>query len=380
MQSKIVIFIDWFYPAFKAGGPIKSIFNLISNLSSEFDFYIITSNQDLDGSINEVGNNILIKNKNYSIIYLDKAHQNGKSIKTIIHQINPDVLYYNSLFSIRFTLLPYLFFRNNTNIKHIIAPRGMLGAGALAIKSFKKHLFLKASQLFLFRKNLVWHASTIDERGEILKLYPKASVFVALNISSAITDRRIENSMKEENMLKLVFISRISKKKNLLFMLEIFGKLEKELNIQLNIFGPTEDPHYWKKCKAIIDSDERISYCGLLRPEEISTTLQKHHLYVLPTLSENYGHTIIEAITAGVPVLISDQTPWKKINEANIGEDLPLSDQQPWLRTILKFYNMDQSNYNDLIKSCFSFSRKRLINEQVLEQNKRLLQTAINSQ
>ena len=45
-KKKILIFIDWFLPGIKAGGPIKSVSALVNHLNSEFDFYIITSNTD----------------------------------------------------------------------------------------------------------------------------------------------------------------------------------------------------------------------------------------------------------------------------------------------------------------------------------------------
>ena len=48
MNKKILIFIDWFTPGFKAGGPIKSVSNIVNSLFNEFDFYIITSDRDIN--------------------------------------------------------------------------------------------------------------------------------------------------------------------------------------------------------------------------------------------------------------------------------------------------------------------------------------------
>jgi glycosyltransferase involved in cell wall biosynthesis len=51
----------------------------------------------------------------------------------------------------------------------------------------------------------------------------------------------------------------------------------------------------------------------------------RHGLFFLPTANENFGFVILEALLAGCPVLISDQTPWRNLAEKGIGWDLPLS-------------------------------------------------------
>ena len=45
-KKKILVFIDWFRPGFRAGGPVQSCVNLIDHLKSEYDFSIITSDTD----------------------------------------------------------------------------------------------------------------------------------------------------------------------------------------------------------------------------------------------------------------------------------------------------------------------------------------------
>ena len=55
-KNRILIFIDWFLPAYKAGGPIRSIANLVDHLSESFKFYIITGDRDLgdENSFNDI--------------------------------------------------------------------------------------------------------------------------------------------------------------------------------------------------------------------------------------------------------------------------------------------------------------------------------------
>ena len=58
-KKKILIFIDWFLPGYKAGGPIQSVVNLINHLGHEYDFDVVTSNKDL-GEIRRIQISFLI--------------------------------------------------------------------------------------------------------------------------------------------------------------------------------------------------------------------------------------------------------------------------------------------------------------------------------
>jgi glycosyltransferase involved in cell wall biosynthesis len=62
--------------------------------------------------------------------------------------------------------------------------------------------------------------------------------------------------------------------------------------------------------------------------------MQNYDLLFLPTAGENYGHVVVEALSAGVPVLLSDQTPWRCLQEKGIGWDIPLSDTNRFVEAI----------------------------------------------
>ncbi len=377
MKSKIniLIFIDWFYPAFKAGGPIKSIFNLTQALGDELNIFILTSDKDVDGTKLNVSVNEIIKNNGYDIIYLDSEHQNSKQYKELADSFKPDFIYYNSLFSVKYTLLPYFVFRNRESVTNILAPRGMLGKGALSIKPFKKKLFIWVTRSFLFKKRLIWHASTESEEQEIINNYGQNSTIrIAQNISGAINKRNQDSITKRKEQLNVVFLSRISSKKNLMFLLKLVSEMKDLEGIKLSIYGPVEKDLNWPSHMEVISNDERIEYLGLVSPEEISLRLQNNHLYVLPSLNENYGHSIVEALLSGVPVLISDQTPWRNINQYNIGHDLALNDINGWKNAIRAYYGMEEQAYKNCVESCYSYARENILNPEILEENSKLFQ------
>ncbi|KAA3649608.1 MAG: glycosyltransferase [Bacteroidetes bacterium] len=361
-KPNVLIFIDWFYPAFKAGGPIKSVFNMAEALKEEYAFHIVTSNLDEDGSVLDVIFNQWTEFSGFPVIYLNAEKQKNKNFKKLLDEVRPVVIYYNSLFSKNFTLIPYLLFKKESIIQ-LIAPRGMLGKGALAIKPLKKSLFLQFAKCFIFSQSKTyWHATSEQEAKEIkAALGTKTKIKIAQNLSSPIVRR--EHLIKEIGELKLVFISRLALKKNLLFALELMQKLQNEMDISLDIYGPIEEENYWEKCKAIIEKDNRIHYKGILAPHEITPTLQQYHFYILPTLHENYGHSIVEAIVCGVPVIISKNTPWLNINQNGIGADLPLDELNQWELYLRKIIELSQAEYDQMVKNCLEFSKHNIVDK-----------------
>ena len=57
-------------------------------------------------------------------------------------------------------------------------------------------------------------------------------------------------------------------------------------------------------------------------------------MFFLPSFSENFGHAINEALSVGVPVLISDKTPWRNLQEKGMGWDLSLDNRRAFIEVI----------------------------------------------
>tara|TARA_R110002096_G_scaffold16243_5_gene55565 strand:+ start:332 stop:1456 length:1125 start_codon:yes stop_codon:yes gene_type:complete len=369
--TKILVFIDWFYPAYKAGGPVKSVFNLVQALQGEFQFSIVTSNCDVDGEVLNVIANEWTEFQGIKVIYLNKEQQRKKVYRSLFEEVQADCIYYNSLFSKNFTLKPFRTLKRYKR-QQIVAPRGMLGSGALAIKPIKKKAFLNYSKSLLFNtKQTIWHATSAQEADEIRAVYgKKTTIRVAQNISSAMVERSIIN--KEEGRLRMVFVSRIAEKKNLFFALELLQTLANETALSLDIYGPIEEESYWNKCEKLIEKDSRIQYKGVLAPPEIAVTLQQYHFYLLPTLHENYGHSIVEALLAGVPIIISQATPWRDLKSAGIGADLDLDNKAEWVDYFKNTIDIGLKEYKDMVRNCYVFAEKWILNPEVLEDSKNL--------
>jgi glycosyltransferase involved in cell wall biosynthesis len=173
----------------------------------------------------------------------------------------------------------------------------------------------------------------------------------------------------------MFFLSRISPKKNLLGTLKLLSKLPANNAVEFDIYGPIEEDAYWNECTAIIQSmpsHVKVNYKGILENSAVINIMSSYHLSVLLTFNENYGHSIVESMAAGCPVLISDQTIWKNLEEKNAGWDIELKNENKILKAIEEACNWNQEEFNTKSKGALSFAQQIFDDKEGVEQNKKL--------
>ena len=83
--------------------------------------------------------------------------------------------------------------------------------------------------------------------------------------------------------------------------------------------------------------------------------LKKHHIFLFPTLGENYGHVIQEALSAGCPVILSDQTPWQDIKKYRVGHIFELNNLNGY-RNIIEYYSeMNGYEFQEVCNNVLSY-------------------------
>lgn len=371
------MFIDWFYPGFLAGGPVQSIVSLVQYLHEEFDFWIFTSNRDLNSREPYAGiksNTWLDSPLNCKVYYADEKTLSKDLIGQILGAQKWDKVYINSLFSRYYSVVPLLLLkRKYKHLPVIVAPRGMFGAGALSIKKIKKRSFLFYAKHSGLHKRVVWHAASNSEVTEIKeKLGDNVTIMMAPNLSKRIT--AVKHKLKIKGELNLFFSARISQKKNLLFGLELLSKVKRG-RINFHIYGLIEDNIYWQQCLSrisMLPENVKSSYMGTYQPEEAEAVFSKEQVLFLPTLNENYGHSIVESLSCGCPAIISDQTPWNDLREHGAGYALPLSNPQAFVQAIETMASMDESEFSKMRNKAVLYTQRKINVDAILQQYKSL--------
>ena len=62
-----------------------------------------------------------------------------------------------------------------------------------------------------------------------------------------------------------------------------------------------------------------VRFMGVLEDKLKYNVLKKGDLFIMPSMFENFGSAIVEAMSVGLPIITTSGTPWNKINELGAG-------------------------------------------------------------
>jgi glycosyltransferase involved in cell wall biosynthesis len=175
--------------------------------------------------------------------------------------------------------------------------------------------------------------------------------------------------------LRAVFISRLSPKKNLSGALRLLAGVAG--TVSFDIYGPAEDAQYWKECQGLIarlPANIKVRYEGEIEHSRVGRVFADHDLFLFPTLGENYGHVIFEALAAGCPVVISDQTPWRSLEAVGVGWDIPLSETERFRSVLQQCVENDEEWHAALSNRAIAYAAKCASDPKVIDDNRNLFQ------
>ena len=371
-KPPLIILSDWFAPGYRAGGPITSCVNLSYAMRKYFDVKIITSDRDLGDrkpydSI--LPNSWTQYDNGIHVLYCRPGFSRIREIRKILRQSAKATILLNGMFSRSFTLIP-LFLLNRLDKDHriILTPRGMLKPSALAIKHWKKNLFLSLMKRWKFVRQITFHVTDQNEQEDVLRVFGENSRVHVIPNCTPLPQPPEKNIEKNPGTLKVISVARIHPIKNTLFLINSLATTHQK--VILDLYGPIEDMGYWKTCLQKIrslPSNVQVTHQGELQPHQVRSYIKRYHVFGLATKGENFGHAIYEALSTGTPVLISDQTPWRNLRKAQAGWDLPLKDSKEFGRIVNLISSYTQPEYDQWSKGAYTlaedFRAKHNVNE-----------------
>ncbi len=386
MKPRILVFTDWFLPGYKAGGPVTSITNVIETFKDEYDFYVLTRNNDYGERkpYDDLRSDEWIKMKEgVNMMYLSPGKLNRNSLYRILRSVDCPVIYISGIYSWYFSILPVLLSRKLKNKRVIVSPRGMLSDHAIRIKSIKKELYLKAAYLFNIYKHVVFQATNSLEMPDIRKYFKGNEIILAPNLPRPLAEGSIHNIKKNNVSVLLVSIARIAAEKNILGALQFILKWSQsnfyrsEYMMEYNLYGQVYSSEYWKRCQEVIcqlPENIIVRHLGGIAPEQVPGILKQHHFLFLPSFGENYGHSIIESLGQGRPVIISDRTPWRDLSARDAGWDLALDSDDEFVRVLTDCITMDQVRFNKKCHAALMLAKETFENSDAINAHKRIFE------
>ena len=202
----------------------------------------------------------------------------------------------------------------------IVAPRGMLAPAALAFSRLKKRVVWALFQGEVVRRAACIHATSEQEHDEIRDFGLNNPVGIIPNgidlpeprahpISDTATDRIV------------LSLGRIHPKKGLDRLVRAWAKVEAGYpDWRMRIVGPDELGYAGKLAALAAElKARRVSIEKSVAGDAKIATYQQADLFVLPTLNENFGITVAEALAAGTPVIATKGAPWRDLAQKGCG-------------------------------------------------------------
>lgn len=197
------------------------------------------------------------------------------------------------------------------NIPVVLSPRGMLTSYTLVSRNaFFKNLIHKMIGKSLLKYCHI-HATSLQEQTDILSIVTPKSIRVIPNLvnlpleESSSKHQVVSIKYQEVSSFKLIFLSRIEEKKGLELLFEALALVD--IPWQLTIAGLGEEK-YIQSLKILAEElkiNNRINWVGQISNQDKFTLIAEHDLLALTSYNENFANVVVESLSVGTPVLVS---------------------------------------------------------------------------
>lgn len=211
--------------------------------------------------------------------------------------------------------------RRDNQCKSVISPRGMLSERALGFSRWKKKISWFLGQGKALKLADMMHATSVSEYNDIRRMGLRQPVVLLPN-GIEVCHLPEFTARSKNRRRKLLFLSRIHPQKNIEDLIFAWNNvMHKFQEWDLIIAGPVENNPYAEKMMRLAASVgvDRVSFSGEVTGKEKTNLYRQSDLLVLPTLSENFGMVVAEALAMEVPVICSKGAPWEGLEKKSAG-------------------------------------------------------------
>lgn len=313
-----ILYITPYYkPAWFYGGPPKCIAEQAEYLANHCGLTIEVVTLNINGSkplfkgedpivkdIDGIKVHYLPVSKNK----LGRIYFNSEYLDEYLHKFDKvNLIHVHTLFNAFSRKGMQFAFKNN--IPYVVTPHGMLDSFSLTRSRIMKriHRFFFDDKL-LSNANAVQFTTSNELKSSIINK-PLKSVIIPLGFQ--FPDYEIQKKENYDEILKLVFLGRVNRKKGIDILIKGLAGLDPKIKgqIHLDIYGADDD-----NCKSELEEliaanylKKNITFCGSLDPQHRDEKLKQYDCLVLTSHQENFGLVVAEALAMALPVYISDK-------------------------------------------------------------------------
>lgn len=199
----------------------------------------------------------------------------------------------------------------------VLSPRGMLTSYTQTNRnSFAKKFIHK-----LIGKRLLnychIHATSEQEKQDVLSIINPKSIGVIPNLvelEGADKLKLKDQSFKSfhelpdgKRLFKLIFLSRIEEKKGIILLFNALAMVDFDFTLSIAGSGDEAYIRILKTKARDLKIDHQITWLGQIKNDDKFALLKQHDCLVLCSYNENFANVVVESLSVGTPVILSDQ-------------------------------------------------------------------------
>jgi len=273
-----------------------------------------------------------LKIGNYDVLVLSATANKKESGWNLIGDINtylfhvPEALYGFVIDILSFFNTLKMIITFNPDIVNVLSTRYRFAVGVIVASKImhKKVVYIRTTLphkdnrrwVFVFADNLIFcriikYADVIislskEMRHEMLRdLSPRN-----IEIIPSFIDTKPFNKNIEKDINSILFVGRLDKLKGIDLLIESLNYVKLEMSdVKLRIVGDGDLRNYLENMVFKHDLDENVIFDGYLQGERLINAYLKSEIFVFPSLREGMPIALLEAMSAGLPIIASNIEP-----------------------------------------------------------------------
>ena len=369
MPIRVLTLVDHDLPGIEPGGAQRSVQNVADRLGGDLDVSVAGTLGDGDRRF-------------------------VRTLRAHVARVPHDVLYLHGL-SQRAVLVPLAMRRAGLlpSTPVVIAPRGALAAAAgtgrasalddhSAVRRARARAFVQLVRASGLTDDVLWHAMTPYECDDIVRLFgTSVRVRVAPDVPAVTPPTVPDAPMRRQKIageIRIGLVARVCRGSNIRAVLPIVESLRGR-RVTLDVYGPITDVGYWRACEraiAMLAPHVAVRAHGNLPAAITSRVWTSHHVCLVPTDGDRFGHTLLDALSAGCPVVAGDRAPWRDLEYHGVGWDLPLDAPRRFGAALQRVTDMGDGEFREWSDRAAAFSSARRADPAALDATLALFQEA----
>ena len=326
---KILVVIGTYKPAYIYGGPIRALTALGEALTKQGnEITVLTTNANGPTDL-DVPLRTRVPTDGVDVYYFRRWTGDHSSftpglLLAFWRQCKKaDVVHLHAWWNL--VTMPVMLMCVLKNIKPVLSPRGSITPYSIQHqKTSLKQVFHRVIGKRLLEKAVI-HVTAPQELSDCTSIFTPMVSYIIPNIHQ-LHDKLPDNA-RDTSRLRLLYLGRIDRKKNIEFLIDVLGA-DFEVPYSLAIIGDG-DMTYIESLKKKTEGMIAITWHDPIHSEDKWQRMADADVFVLPSLNENYANVVIEALSQGTSVMLSDQVGLKDyVSTNNFGWVLPCETEQ----------------------------------------------------